>query len=67
MLFIAAIVAAVPPPALSAPQARAAVRIERPQRAGADQWERAPRESKREAIIRDEQGRRLLLRTIEQQ
>jgi hypothetical protein len=62
LLFAA--LAVSPPPA---PQATATIRIERPVKASRADWERLPPQSKREVIVRDEQGRRLLLRLVENQ
>jgi hypothetical protein len=43
------------------------VRIERPAVATRDDWERAPSASRREMIIRDERGQRIIVRLIEYQ
>jgi hypothetical protein len=48
-------------------QATATVRIERPVKVSRDKWEKLPPQSKREVVITDEQGRRLLLRVVENQ
>lgn len=66
MLLLAALAsqAASPPPKV---QATATVRIERPVSASRERWEQLPPSSKREIIVRDEQGRPVLLRLIENQ
>jgi hypothetical protein len=66
MLLLAALAANFTPPAPTL-RATTTVRIERPVSASRVEWERLPRSQRREAIIRDEQGRPLLLRLIEQQ
>ena len=70
MLLLAAL-AAQASPAPSQPnvtvQATATVRIERPSTVTAKDWERTPQLMKREVIVRDEQGRPLRLRLVENQ
>jgi hypothetical protein len=63
-VFLLAFLAAVPSPTM---QATATVRIERPVKVSRDEWEKLPSQSKREVVITDEQGRRLLLRVVENQ
>ena len=46
-------------------QARAAVRILRPGKASAEEWQRSPIGGHREIVIRDEQGRELRVRVVE--
>ena len=46
-------------------QATASVRIERPAKVSRDEWERVPQRQRREILVRDEAGRPLLLRLIE--
>ncbi len=53
------------PQALSQAQSMAAVRIERPAIANAREWEKAPKSSRREIIILNEDGQRVLVRLIE--
>jgi hypothetical protein len=68
MIALALIAAATPPaprPVLA--QATASVRIQRPVSVDQREWERLPKSARRETIIRDEQGRELLLRLLEQQ
>lgn len=64
-----AIIAAepVPPPRPIVAQATASVRIMNPVSIDQREWERLPDSARREIIIRDEQGRELLLRLVEQQ
>ena len=62
-MLVLALAAAAP----VAVQARASVRIERPVSASREEWERLPKSARREVVIRDEQGREILLRLIEQQ
>jgi hypothetical protein len=50
-----------------AARATATVRIERPSTASSKDWEWTPQPKKREVIVRDEQGRPLLLRLVENQ
>ena len=46
-------------------EATATARIERPSIAASELWERLPKERRREVPIRDQQGRELLLRLVE--
>ena len=68
MLLAAAALAAISPsgPAVHS-TARVAVRILAPAHASSTEWERAPRQSKRETLIRSETGERVLARLIEYQ
>ena len=63
-MLVLAVLAATPPPKV---QATATVRIERPVKANLEEWEKLPPQSKREVVISDEQGRRVLLRVVENQ
>ena len=63
MLLLAALVTATP--AQPRRDASASVRIERPSVASADKWIDVPKPKRREIRIRDEQGRQLLIRVIE--
>jgi hypothetical protein len=66
LLFLAA--AFTPQPAQPASvAATAAVRIERPVTVSSKEWEDVPERGRSERAIRDEQGRKLLLRLIEMQ
>jgi hypothetical protein len=65
LAIIAAASAQPPRPVMV--RATASVRIERPVSIDANQWKQVPEGSRRETIIRDEQGRELLLRLVEQQ
>ena len=66
MLLLVALVsqAAPPPPKV---RATATVRIERAASASRERWEQLPLSSKREVIVRDAQGRPVLLRLVEYQ
>jgi len=64
---LAAQASPAPPPPNMAVQATATVRIERPSSASARSWGGMRSPLKREVIVRDEQGRPLLLRLIENQ
>ena len=46
-------------------EATAAVRIERPSIAGSANWEELAKERRKEIRVRDEKGRELLLRLVE--
>ena len=67
LLLVLAAVASTGPPAKAAVQAVATIRIERPASASREAWERLPQSSRREIVIRDENGREILLRLVEQQ
>jgi hypothetical protein len=70
MLLLAALAAqaSLAPPAPNvAVQATATVRIERPSTVSSKEWGRLPSRSKSEIIVRDEQGRSILLRLVENQ
>jgi hypothetical protein len=66
MLLLLAIVSSSPPPPVRA-FATANVRIERPVTASETDWGQLPEAQRREIIIRDERGRPILLRLIENQ
>ena len=63
MLIVAALAASTPVQAHQ--EAVAAVRIERPSIADSRAWEKLPENRRKEVRIRDEQGRELLLRLVE--
>jgi hypothetical protein len=63
MLLLAAL--ALSAPAQPRLEAVAAVRIERPSIAASQLWEKLPKARRKEVRIRDEQGRELLLRLVE--
>ena len=63
MLLLLAIASAAPVETA----AKATVRIEHPARIGARDWPLVPEAQRRELIVRDEQGRTLLLRLVENQ
>ena len=63
LLLIAAALQPPRPPVVR--QATASVRIERPVKVSAEEWERLPEQQRREILVRDEAGRPLLLRLIE--
>jgi hypothetical protein len=63
-VLLLALLAAASSPAI---QATATLRIERPVKVSRDEWEKLPPQPKREVVITDEQGRRLLLRVVENQ
>ena len=66
MLLLAAIAAASAAPAeRPGLEARAAVRIERPMRVTGEAWNSLPEARRREILVRDEQGRLILLRLVE--
>jgi hypothetical protein len=65
LVALAASQAVQPPPPRVVLQATATVRIERPVTAGREQWDKAPPSNKHEIIVRDEQGRPMLLRIVE--
>ena len=64
MLLLIAAAAQPPPPPVNV-QATASVRIERPVAVSSEDWKRVPKAQRREVVGRDEAGRRLLLRLIE--
>ena len=63
LLLLAAVVSAGPPKAL----ATASVRIERSVSASEEGWRQLPKAQRREVIMRDEQGRTIVLRLVENQ
>lgn len=67
MLLLAALsaLAAAPPEPRATVRAQATVRIERPVAVGAVQWDSIPQGQRREVLTRDETGRPLLLRLVE--
>jgi hypothetical protein len=67
MLLLVALAAqaANPPSPPVVTQATASIRIERPAVATGDQWDRLPPNRKRAEIVRDEQGRPVLLQIVE--
>lgn len=70
MLLLVALVAQAslaPPQPIAVVQATATVRIERPSAVSSKDWDRSTPESRSEAIVRDELGRPLLLRLMENQ
>jgi hypothetical protein len=52
-------------PAFARTQVEASVRIEHPAAANKKEWERSPSSSRREILIRDEDGKRVLVRVIQ--
>jgi hypothetical protein len=54
-----------PAPPRAVATATATVRVERPATASKEDWEHAPRSARRELIVRDKDGQRVLLRLIE--
>jgi hypothetical protein len=67
LLLIAASVQSFAPPVRAAAQAKASVRIEQPATASRKAWDHSAKGSRREIVVRDEQGRRILVRVIEYQ
>ena len=67
VLVLAAAASAAPPGPKAVAQAQASVRIERPVTVNRQEWEKLPSSARREIAIRDENGREILLRLIEQQ
>jgi hypothetical protein len=67
LVALAAQAVLAPPLPKAAVQASATVRIERPSAVSARQWELQPESAKRELRVRDEQGRPVLLRLVENQ
>ena len=65
MLLVIAALAASPPSSAAHADARASVRIERPITVSAAGWDRLPKSKRSERIVRDEQGRLVLLRLVE--
>lgn len=63
LLLIAA--ASQPPPPPVRVQAKASVRIERPISVSSEDWKRVRKARRREVVVRDEAGRPMLLRLIE--
>jgi hypothetical protein len=55
------------PPASARAITTATVRIERPVTVGRERWEQLPRSSRSEIVVRDEQGRPVLVRVVELQ
>jgi hypothetical protein len=64
VLLLVALAAQASPPQARI-QSTAIVRIERPVTAGREEWDRLPASQKRERLTRDEQGRPMLLRIVE--
>jgi len=64
MLLVAVLASALPSSAAHA-EATASVRIERPVSVSSVHWERLPKSKRSETIVRDEQGRLVLLRLVE--
>ena len=68
MLLLASIAAnAAVPTARAERQATATVRLQRSQPVNEYEWKRAPKTSRHEVIIHDEEGRPILLRLVEHQ
>ena len=69
MLLLIALAASAspPPPPVRVQEARATARIERSQRVTQETWTSAAEDQRREIIRRDEKGRLILLRLIENQ
>jgi hypothetical protein len=67
LLLVLSNAAAAPVPVRPAVNSTATVRIERPAVASREQWERLPKESRRELVVRGGDGRLLLVRVIEYQ
>jgi hypothetical protein len=65
LLVALAVSQAAPPLPPVRLQASATVRIERPVSASRTDWDRLPASQRREVIARDEQGRPVLLRIVE--
>ena len=63
LLLIAA--ASQPPPPPVRMQATASLRLERPAEVSSENWEQVPKARRHEILVRDEAGRPLLLRLIE--
>ena len=67
VLVLAAAASAAPIAPKAVAQAQASVRIERPVAVSHQEWGKLPPSARREVVIRDENGREVLLRLIEQQ
>jgi hypothetical protein len=67
LLLVLSNAAAASLPVQPAVNATATVRIERPAVASREQWERLPKETRREIVVRGGDGRPLLVRVIEYQ
>ncbi len=65
MLLLAAVALASASAPTTEVKARATVRVERAVRVTGDDWKRLPEAKRREVLVRDEQGRPVLLRLIE--
>jgi hypothetical protein len=67
LLLVLGIAAAAPAPVRPAVNATATVRIERPAVASREQWERLPKETRSEIVVRGGDGRPVLVRVIDHQ
>jgi len=67
LLLILSNAAAVSAPVRPTVNSTATVRIERPAVASRERWEHLPEQKRREIIVRDGDGRPLLVRVIEYQ
>jgi hypothetical protein len=67
LLLVLGNAAAAPGPVRPAANATATVRIERPAVASREQWERLPKQTRREIVVHDGDGRPTLVRVIEYQ
>lgn len=66
LLIAAAAMISSHPPAVRV-ESTATVRIERPATASREEWERIPHSSRREKIVRDEEGQLVLMRIVDYQ
>lgn len=67
LLLVLSNAASAPAPVRPAVNSTATVRIERPAVASREEWERLPKETRREIVVRGGDGRPLLVRVIEYQ
>jgi hypothetical protein len=67
LLLLATVSASLEPSPRPEIQARASVRVQRVRAVNQNEWDHAPKSSRREVVVRDDQGRWILLRTVEYQ
>jgi hypothetical protein len=67
MLLLLAHALSAPPPVRTQVQATASVRIERAATANLKEWEKSPKDSRREIVVRDERGQSVRVRVIDYQ
>lgn len=67
LLFIASTSTSLAPPPSPQLQATATVQVVRAAPVNSNEWARTPKQSRREIVVRDKEGRQMLLRLVEYQ